>query len=70
MTSFAFDAWFDEQQWDGNHLHYFSLPAIRTLARKCGLRVDEVSGVGRAHALKALLPSVLASEITLALVRD
>ena len=32
-TSKPYASWFDDKSWDGAHLHYFSLPSIRALAR-------------------------------------
>lgn len=70
VTSISFDKWFDERGWDGNHLHYFSLAAIRRLAKACGLRVLDVRGVGSFHLLKSAWLSLSASEITFSLVAE
>lgn len=64
VTSVGFDRWFDDREWDGNHLHYFSIGAIRRLLDRCGLRMTRLACVGSHHRLKALLPSLLASELT------
>jgi SAM-dependent methyltransferase len=63
-TSIRYEQWFQRGEWDGNHLHYFSLGSIHDLARCCGLRLTDVRGVGRFHSLKTRLPSLLASEVT------
>jgi SAM-dependent methyltransferase len=63
-TSVGFERWLTDEEWDGNHLHYFSLSSIHALASKTGLRVGEISAVGRGYRLKELFPSLLASEIT------
>jgi hypothetical protein len=63
-TSVPYKNWFNEGEWDGNHLHYFSLSSIRDLARSCGLHLTDVRGVGKFHKIKAVLPGLLASEVT------
>jgi SAM-dependent methyltransferase len=63
-TSVRYERWFQMGEWDGNHLHYFSLRSIRDLVHSCGLRLTDIRGVGRLHALKTRLPSLLAAEIT------
>jgi SAM-dependent methyltransferase len=68
VTSDGYEVWFANQEWDGNHLHYFSLASIRRLARCVGLRVAEVRGVGRMAGLKTALPGLLAGEVTFSLV--
>jgi SAM-dependent methyltransferase len=64
ITSMPYDSWFQTREWDGNHLHYFSLSAIQKLALATGLKVSEFRGVGRFHRLKTLFPQFLAGEIT------
>ena len=63
-TSITYKNWFDQSEWDGNHLHYFSIGSIRDLADTCGLHLTEVHGVGRLHKLKTQLPRLLAGEVT------
>jgi hypothetical protein len=63
-TSIRYERWFQMGEWDGNHLHYFSLRSIHDLAHCCGLRVMDIRGVGAFHALKTRLPSPLAGEVT------
>jgi SAM-dependent methyltransferase len=64
QTSVRYERWFETHEWDGNHLHYFSLDSIRDLAQTCGLRLTHIRGVGTFHQFKTRLPSLLASEIT------
>lgn len=66
-TSSPYPTWFEKEEWDGGHLHWFSLASLHDLARHCGLRIDVVRGVGRMHRLKTWLPGFLASEVTLRL---
>jgi SAM-dependent methyltransferase len=63
-TSIRYEQWFQKGEWDGNHLHYFSLRSIHDLAHCCGLRVTDIRGVGAFHELKTRLPSLLAAEVT------
>ncbi|MDP3673062.1 MAG: methyltransferase domain-containing protein [Telluria sp.] len=69
VTSVGYERWFDDRNWDGNHLHYFSVDSIRRLAAACGLRVVDMRGVGRMHRLKSKLPSIFAAELTFSLAR-
>jgi SAM-dependent methyltransferase len=63
-TSIRYQQWFQKGEWDGNHLHYFSLHSIHNLAHSCGLRLTDIRGVGAFHAVKTRLPSLLAAEVT------
>jgi SAM-dependent methyltransferase len=63
-TSVSYRKWFEQREWDGNHLHYFSLCSIKDLASECGLRVTDIRGVGQFHQLKTWFPGLLASEVT------
>jgi hypothetical protein len=67
ITSGPVERWFQRKEWDGGHLHYFSMSSIRRLAASCGLRVTEIAGVGAYHRLKSALPDWLASEVTFSL---
>ena len=64
ITSTRYASWFSDREWDGNHLHYFSIQSVTDLARACGLRVTGIRGVGRFHGLKSRIPALLASEAT------
>jgi len=66
-TSVGFHAWFRMKEWDGNHLHYFSIDAIKALAAATGLEARSFAGVGRYEALKSMFPGLLAGEITFVL---
>lgn len=67
VTSVGFDRWFDDKEWDGNHLHYFSLDAIHRLAALNGLEVSRTACVGANHRLKNLAPTFLANELSFVL---
>ena len=67
VTSVPFDRWFDDKEWDGNHLHYFSVDSIRRLAALNGLEVTRLACVGPNHQVKNLAPSFLANELSFVL---
>lgn len=56
--------WFADREWDGNHLHYFTVADVARLAALYGLDLLEVRPVGRFIALKGLRPSLFCHEIT------
>ncbi|MBA4162136.1 MAG: hypothetical protein C0515_08685 [Novosphingobium sp.] len=57
-------SWFDQREWDGGHLHYFTVDSVRRLAEVSGLRLVGQRAVGAMPALKRLRPSLLCHEIT------
>jgi len=65
-TSVPTDRWFQDESWDGNHLHYFSVSMIQKLCQHVGLEVVSMAGVGRWSGLKSIFPSILAGELTFA----
>jgi len=56
--------WFARGEWDGNHLHYFTVADVRRLAELSGLELVKIQPVGRFAWLKAWRPSLLCHEIT------
>ena len=64
VTSVPFGQWMLDREWDGNHLHYFSLKSIELLLAACGLVMVEKQAVGKFLALKNMRPQLFASEIT------
>lgn len=67
VTSVPFERWLEDKEWDGNHLHYFSVDAIERLAALCGLKVTKVAGVGSNYKLKTMMPRLLANELSFVL---
>lgn len=57
-------SWFEQREWDGGHLHYFTVDSVRKLAEVSGLRLIGQRAVGGMPALKRLRPSLLCHEIT------
>lgn len=58
--------WFEGREWDGSHLHYFTVADVRRLGAVNGLELTHCRPVGRFAALKRLRPSLLCHEITYA----
>lgn len=56
--------WFEKREWDGNHLHYFTMKEFIRLARLQGLTLDAVFPVGRLPWLKHISPGLLCHEIS------
>lgn len=69
VTSVPTQEWFSDREWDGNHLHYFSVPMIRALCSACKLRVLRTAAVGNLVSVKNVAPQLLASELTFAVTR-
>lgn len=61
--------WFEIREWDGGHLHYFTVAEVRRLAALSGFEVTGVCPVGPLSALKRLRPSLLCHEITYSLAK-
>ena len=56
--------WFATREWDGNHLHYFTVASVRRIADHVGLRVTGADPVGAALWLKRMRPQLFCHEIT------
>jgi len=56
--------WFARREWDGNHLHYFTVAEVIRLGALFGLELVKARPVGRFTAFKALWPALLCHEIT------
>lgn len=67
VTSVPFERWLVDREWDGNHLHYFSVDSIHRLAALHGLSVTQTAGVGSHHRLKSMAPRLLANELSFVL---
>ncbi|MGQ0700529.1 MAG: class I SAM-dependent methyltransferase [Panacagrimonas sp.] len=61
--------WFEKREWDGNHLHYFTVSDTEKLAAASELRLDALHAVGQFGRLKALRPSLLCHEISFEFTR-
>ena len=57
-------SWWDDREWDGGHLHYFTLEIVLDLARLNGLTLDRTYAVGRLTELKRLAPRLLCGELS------
>ena len=57
--------WFEMREWDGGHLHYFTIPLLKKLLGLYNLKVVDIRGVGSFTKIKSLLPGFLAAEVSL-----
>ena len=69
VTSVPFGRWLVDKEWDGNHLHYFSMDSIERLCGLSGLELTRVVGVGSHHKLKTMAPTLLANEVSFVVQR-
>lgn len=56
--------WYEKRQWDGNHLHYFTVADTVRLAALSGLRLKAIHPVGKMLWLKRLRPQLFCHEIS------
>ncbi|QHU99000.1 class I SAM-dependent methyltransferase [Synechocystis sp. CACIAM 05] len=57
--------WFEMREWDGGHLHYFTIPLLKKLLGLYSLKIIDIRGVGSFAKIKSLFPEFLAAEISL-----
>jgi SAM-dependent methyltransferase len=62
--------WWESRQWDGGHLHLFTIRSIYDLAEDAGLRPLRFHAVGRKLWLKKLAPSLLCHEASFIFQKD
>jgi len=63
-TSTEYERWFLNKEWDGNHLHYFSIDSIKKICAENNLEIIKITPVGKFIYLKKLLPSLFANELS------
>ena len=63
-TSVKYNDWFVDKDWDGSHLHYFSIDSIKKICEKYNLEIIKIRPVGEFIFIKKLLPSLFANEIS------
>ena len=61
--------WYELRQWDGGHLHHFTVGLVRRLAADNGLALEATYPVGRMRRLKSLRPSLFCHEISYVLAK-
>ena len=66
-TSVSYKRWFEELEYDGNHLYYFSLKSIKDLCEMANLEIIKYEYQGNFLALKKLLPKLFCGEVSIAL---
>jgi SAM-dependent methyltransferase len=69
-TSVPHAQWIRDLEWDGNHLHYFSINSIQMLCKLNNLKIIDMRCVGPYYKFKDLFPSFLAGEITFAVQKN
>ena len=62
--------WFEKQEWDGNHLHNFTVGDTLRLASKTGLKIERIFPVGKLIGWKRLWPSLLCHEVSYQFIRE
>jgi SAM-dependent methyltransferase len=55
--------------WDGGHIHYFTLAAVKSLLRFYGLRVVRARGSGLGGRLRGWWPSLLTGDIVVCAIK-
>lgn len=56
----------ESEEWDGGHLHLFTVDAVRWLGEKYGLSLERIYPVGRGYELKRRFPTLLCNEVSFA----
>lgn len=56
--------WFERRQWDGGHLHNFTVETVKRLCALYGLTVERMLPVGGRRAIKRLNIPLFCAEIT------
>jgi SAM-dependent methyltransferase len=62
--------WWDLKQWDGGHLHYFNISAVRRLAAENSLKFMRFYVVGKFLPLKRIAPSLFCHEGSFVFQKD
>ena len=63
-TSVNYDRWFKDKEWDGNHLHYFTLDSINKICLINKLKIVKLAPVGKYYFIKKIFPSLFCNEIS------
>lgn len=61
--------WFENREWDGNHLHYFTVSDTLRLAALSRLKLEGIYPVGKMLWLKRASPALFCHEISFAFSR-
>ena len=64
VTSSPYNTWFENKEWDGNHLHYFNIESIKRICKKNDLRVLAIKPVGNFLFIKRAYPNLFCDEIS------
>lgn len=66
-TSVSYNEWFKLKEWDGNHLHYFSIKSIKKLCEVNQLKMIKIQPVGKFLFFKKIFPSLFCNEISISI---
>ena len=64
VTSVSYNQWFKDKEWDGNHLHYFTLNSIYRICAINNLKIIKLNPVGNFYFIKKIFPSLFSNEIS------
>ncbi|SRR5579885_3625316 len=56
--------WWELEEWDGGHLHNFTIPTVRRLGEKYGLALARLYPVGQHLRIKELWPAMFCHELS------
>jgi SAM-dependent methyltransferase len=56
--------WWTNEEWDGGHLHYFTIEAVTKLGQKYALNLEQCYPVGNLYGLKKIFPALLCNELS------
>lgn len=63
-TSVNYDRWLKDKEWDGNHLHYFTLNSIHKICLLNKLKIIKLEPVGKYYFIKKIFTSLFCNEIS------
>ena len=63
-------SWEELEEWDGGHLHYFTIDKVKWLGEKYGLTLVKIYPVGKYFGLKKLFPSIFCNEVSFVFVKN
>ncbi len=59
--------WWDKREWDGGHLHYFTINNFTRLCHENSLNIIKMYPVGRMYTFKKLHPALFCNEVSFVL---
>lgn len=65
VTASSMDLWWRDY-WDGTHIHYFTVGAVKMLCRQTGFEIVEITGSGSYRRLRKWWPTLLCGDMIIA----